>query len=147
MTKNGEKLKVIFLDFDGVIVTAHTRYRSGDPWCVHLLNDIVKKTGAKVVVSSSWRMGSTVSELQAELDSWGVKVDVIDKTPVDHEVQRGVEIKRWLDTRKDVESFVILDDDTDMGELASRLVKTNPRHGLDSGDVDRAVAHLSTNVQ
>lgn len=36
-------MKVVFLDFDGVIVTAHTRYKAGDPWCIHWLNDVVTR--------------------------------------------------------------------------------------------------------
>lgn len=47
-------MKVIFLDFDGVITTEKSR------WCLDkdkmlLLKRIVDATGAKIVISSSWR--------------------------------------------------------------------------------------------
>jgi hypothetical protein len=135
-------MKVIFLDFDGVIVTAHTRYHSGDMYCVHLLNRLIKETGAKIVVSSMWRTGRTVEELRTLLTEWGVEGEVIDKTPVDHGVIRGVEIDRWLAKHPEVTSYVILDDDSDMGGLIHKLVKTHPTHGLDYADVGKAVHML-----
>lgn len=77
-------MKVIFLGYDGVIVTAPTRYASGDPWCIYWLNYIIEHTGASIVVSSTWRMGRTLAELQKQLNEWGVKGTVIDKTMVNH---------------------------------------------------------------
>lgn len=134
-------MKIIFLDFDGVIVTAHTRYHSGDPYCVHLLNRVIKKTEAKIVVSSSWRVGCTVEELQTELKGWGVDGEVIDKTPHIHRVIRGLEIDQWLREHPDVKSYVILDDDADM--LPNQLlVKTSSTHGMDYVDAEKAIQIL-----
>lgn len=62
-------LKIIFLDFDGVMDTAyydHVLNRAGlpgndkygvvfDPDCVKNLGYIVEQTGADIVVSSSWK--------------------------------------------------------------------------------------------
>lgn len=136
-------MRVIFLDFDGVIVTAHTRYHRGDPWCIFWLNDLIKKTEAKIVVSSMWRTGRTVEELRALLKKWGVKAEVIDRTPfLSGSTVRGAEIAHWLNSRSDVESFVILDDDADMAELMPRLVRTDVHHGMDGDDAKKAVEML-----
>lgn len=123
-------MKVIFLDFDGVINSQkfyHKRHRmlmSGElthkqmavdypfwdfcPELVNNLNKIVKLTGAKVVVSSTWRKGRRLGDLQAILNMIGFKGEVIDKTPelsfriptddtyTNSTVPRGCEIDRWL---------------------------------------------------
>ena len=62
-------MKIIFLDFDGVMDTAyydHVLAKEGkpgndkygtifDPYCVQNLKRIIDETGAKIVVSSSWK--------------------------------------------------------------------------------------------
>lgn len=71
----------------------------------------------KVVISSYWRWGRTVEQLQ-EIFTWlGLPADrIIDKTPVIHNVQRGVEIEKWLDSHPEVTKYAIMDDDSDMLE-------------------------------
>ena len=59
--------KIIFLDFDGVITTMASRYKL-DQYKCDLLQQIIDRTGAKIVVSSSWRSGSaeeTIAALKA----------------------------------------------------------------------------------
>jgi hypothetical protein len=56
---------------------------------------------------------------------------------------RGEEIAAWL-ADHDVGGYVIIDDHADMGELHGRLVQTHPAHGLQPGDVPRAIAILMT---
>ena len=75
--------RVIFLDFDGVLAPIRTWDRYGDlePACIDVLNEIIARTGADVVVSSTWRHGTTVSELQAMLDAHGFAGRVLDTTP------------------------------------------------------------------
>ena len=145
-------MKLIFLDIDGVL-NHELFYKSGsreerfklaneekdlpygcsniDPEKVSLLNTLIKETGAKVVVSSSWRTGRSVEDLQAVLDWNGFQGEVIGKTirlgfktPKDvdynYSVPRGCEIKAWLEMNKSILNakiskvrYVILDDDTD----------------------------------
>lgn len=134
----------VFVDVDGVLnneiwyaseecrkINQETEYfrRNFDPRCVDLLNSLTDKTGAKIVVSSSWRTGRTVEELQQLFSSVGITGKVIDKTPrlcfgnegYDKSVPRGCEIKAWLESNKGILStkfskakYVILDDDSDM---------------------------------
>jgi len=57
-------LLVVFLDFDGVINHGH------GPWLKHLverLNQITDRTGAKIVVHSSWRWGRTLDQIRVVL--------------------------------------------------------------------------------
>jgi hypothetical protein len=132
----------VFLDFDGVIVTAHDGFTNGDQYCVWHLNRITKDTDAKIVVSSSWRCGMSVPELQELLSKWGVTGEVIDKTPRLNG-QRGHEIQAWLDQHPEVTDFVILDDDSDMAHLLKKRVKCHRIHGLDSRQADKSIAMLA----
>lgn len=161
-------MKIIFLDFDGVLcnpesISVGYKARTApeqDPYgphaaCVAALNRIIEQTGAMIVVSSTWRRGSkTPRAAMAEtLKRWGVNGTVIDVTPClesrERELYvgatRGTEIARWLQTyrRHTVESFVIIDDDSDMGELKHRFVQTNFVAGLTEADADRVIAMLN----
>lgn len=49
--------KIIFLDIDGVLATQETLYEKFSEKALFQLERIVKETGAKIVVSSSWRCG------------------------------------------------------------------------------------------
>jgi hypothetical protein len=136
--------RVVFLDFDGVVapIRRWDRYEDLDPECIQVLNEIVERGGADVVVSSTWRYGRTVAELQRMLDGQGFRGRVLDKTPAGAPgADRGEEIAAWL-AGHDVASYVILDDHVDMGALRSRLVQTHPAHGLQPADARRAIALL-----
>jgi len=137
-------MRIIFLDIDGVLVVGddpacfkdmalidgehlHHFHRS----CVDALNHITDTTGAKLVMSSTWRGSHNFEVLKKHLIAEGVTGELIDKTPIlrDREafsVDRGIEIQCWLSRHdhEDIESFVILDDDGDMAHLISKLVKT-----------------------
>jgi hypothetical protein len=153
-------MKVIFLDFDGPIIPrqSHDNHRGkmekAWPSCVAALNRITDATGAKIVISSSWRY---IGEENATilLRAWGVTGDVIGITTTELEsrwtpdnlvwqaVVRGVEIQDWIDKNPKCESFVILDDDADMAHLEPRLILTPFEVGLTESDADRAIEMLS----
>jgi hypothetical protein len=136
--------RVIFLDIDGVLAPIRRWDRYGDlePACVQVLNEIVARGGADVVVSSTWRYGKTVAELQEMLDSQGFKGCVVDKTPTGPPgAVRADEIAAWL-AEHDVGAFVIIDDHVDMAELHAHLVQTRPSEGLQPADASRAIAML-----
>lgn len=153
-------MKVIFLDFDGVL-NSHAwwelrpkpfvgikRSRIDDleicPENIRQLNAIVSETGAKVVVSSTWRLTRTVKELRDILHRNGFIGDVIDKTPVLPSRRRGLEIQDWIDNNCKDCVFVILDDDSDMEHLLPFLVKTSLfSGGLKAEHVQKAVEVLN----
>lgn len=114
-----------------------------DPDAVALVNELVRATGADVVVSSTWRHGYSLNGLRWLLSSKGFTGQVIGVTPSEaHHRIRGEEIQAWLDLLPIVSRFVILDDDDDMGALAPYLVRTDRKVGLTRADVERACAIL-----
>jgi hypothetical protein len=121
-----------------------------DPKAIARLNRLIEATGAKVVISSSWRYGRTVERLQELLTKRDFVGEVIDKTVdcVLHKElyvadERGHEIREWLNRHPEVKSFVVLDDDNDMATVADRHIKTSLfRGGLLDEHVDRAIEML-----
>jgi len=122
-------MKIIFLDIDGVlnvIPQGHDKY--GAKFHKHFednLKHIIEKTGAKIVISSTWRFGG----LQEMKDMWkdrNLSGEIIGITPYTLEYRkRGEEIKEWLDNNP-TEKYVIIDDDTDMlPEQKNNFVKTS----------------------
>lgn len=160
-------MKICFADFDGVLnshafmMNKERREQGGvmglDPSAVLRLNRLLKEAEAEVVVSSSWRHGRTRLGLYNVLVEAGFVGTVRGKTPdyvpnpnplsKRHVGERGDEIQAWLNDAPrygiDVESFVILDDDSDMSHLVDRLVKTEFAHGLLDEHVERAVEMLN----
>lgn len=150
--------KVILLDFDGVL-NSHAwfkrrptidngervmRAHSLDPAAVGLLNQLIDRTDAKVVISSTWRMFG-LHQCKAFLSMRGFCGKVIGATP-ELGGPRGKEIQWWFDQLEDwqrPESFVILDDDSDMEHLLPRLIKTTFDVGITQEHVDAAVEMLA----
>jgi hypothetical protein len=144
MRRSSRRRRVIFLDIDGVVapIRRWDRYGDLDPACMQVLNEIVAAGGADVVVSSTWRHGKTVAELQRILEAGGFVGRVLDKTPSDiRGATRGEEIAAWLADHL-VGGYVIIDDHAGMGELRSHLLLTQPAHGLQPADVPRALTLL-----
>jgi hypothetical protein len=118
------------------------RYGDLDPTCIAVLNEIVTRGRADVVVSSTLRYGRTVSELQAMLQAQGFAGRVVGTTPTGLPgADRGDEIAAWL-AEHAVSGFVIIDDHVDMGALRNHLVQTDSARGLQPADAPRAIAML-----
>lgn len=122
-------MKVLFLDIDGVLNWIDTADRVGPfigicPERVARFNKIVEAhPDLKIVISSTWRHGirghiEDFEALKTFLASRGVKGEIIDHTPMHFGHRgRGNEIREWLeDCEVGLESFVILDDDTECME-------------------------------
>ena len=104
-------------------------------------NILVQVSGARVVVTSSWRIGRSVAELTKLLKSWGCKFFVYDKIPSDDDEDRGGDILAWLGD--DAAHYVVLDDDpTDLAPVARHLVMPRPDVGLQFHDVQEALRIL-----
>lgn len=148
-------MKVIFLDIDGVLNCATTKRRlRGSPFVdedkLLLLKDLVEKTGAELVLSSTWRLGLLYPDVAAFAVDTDALVDELhkyslslyDHTPRLSDRQRGYEIAAWLEKNPDVEKFIILDDDSDMAHLKAHLVQTSWLAGLQSSHVQKAIELL-----
>ena len=106
------------------------RYGDLDPACIQVLNEIVARGQADVIVSSTWRYGKTVAELQEMLEAQGFTGSVVDTTRTGTPgADRGEEIAAWL-AEHAVDGYVIIDDHVDMGELENHLVQTHRILGL-----------------
>lgn len=121
-------MKVIFLDFDGVLNSAASfKYelrrkcsRVSDTLsaiaCSNLQYILEQDSSIKLVISSTWRKLHTLNELQNILNSYGVEAArIIGKTPVSFGGNRGHEIRSWLDDNPGITKYVIIDDDGTAG--------------------------------
>jgi hypothetical protein len=137
--------RIVFLDIDGVLapIKRWDRYGDLDPACITVLNEIVAASAADVVVSSTWRYGKTIAELQDILDAEGFTGRVVDMTPthLPHN-DRTDEILTWL-ADHEVAGYVVIDDHVVGGPLRAHLVLTEPWRGLQPPDVARALAALA----
>lgn len=117
------------------------------------LNRIVEETGCKVVLSSSWRSSrKSVNDLtQYILKIKGFKYELYGVTPRiqrdEFGTQRGEEIQMWMDKESEknkIESFVILDDDTDiLPEQMKNFIHIDGQVGLIDKDVVTAIKILN----
>lgn len=142
-------MKVIFLDFNGVLDTSYkideVNYDN-----LQRLKYIVHETEANVVISSSIknsflltnRMNSTLRALLDRLMCEGI--NVLGFTPYGY--SREEEIKMYLEAHPEIDSFVVIDDDYDMdfGESMIKLPsqRIHGQLGLDDISVNKAIKVL-----
>ena len=148
-------MKVIFLDNDGVICLHNnwggrqkkwSKYRSTNPEsspnlkdapveirfddfdkkAIKILNQILEKTGAEIVVSSDWKLHATLDELGDYYGAQGIvkrpiavtpNLDDFDRTTNElfmwkgwFEKKRILEIQQYLEMHPEVEKWVAVDD-------------------------------------
>lgn len=130
-------MKYIFLDIDGVLTTIsesmdtdNLLYWKDNSWakklnvhypfneeCVKILNDILKETGAEIILTSDWRKHKTLEQLDIIFKNNGVIKSPIDITPNyrDHysnfEYARSIEIVHYIaENTIDINNIVVLDD-------------------------------------
>ena len=152
-------MKYIFLDCDGVLnninYTKKCYKKNGkkpmsmyctpfDPYNLKNLTKIVRKTGANIVLTSTWRLDKEhMAVLRARLAEYGLKI--YDQTS-NFGMNRGAEISEWLkEHSKGKKSFVIIDDDTfDILPFFDRkyIIQTNTKYGLTFGDRIKAIKVL-----
>lgn len=165
-------MKVIFLDFDGVIATADSYARAVDesdeedrsnwqygfPQGVNLidtqmverLQTICEATGASIVISSTWRRLHDLDEIVDMLRHHGLKADVIDTTPMKlSHISRGAAIMMWIERFEGkLDGFLILDDDEEVGYedfLFDHWIQTmwdGPNPGIQPEHIEQAIQIL-----
>lgn len=124
-----EKTKIIFLDIDGVLnVYSHDHDEFGSQFHKHFvdnLRSIIEETGAKIVISSTWRYAG-LERMKEMWEKRNLPGEVIDVTPdctylynegllqLTTRIERGHEVEYWLDENSEhVGNYVIIDDDND----------------------------------
>ena len=131
-------MRIIFLDIDGVLNTNSDREISSDK--LKLLSELVFKTGAEVVLSSSWRNwwnhpktnipGSFITKWKKQfLDN---NISIILTTEL--ECPKNLSIEKFI-IQHDVKNFVVLDD---QNVFDKNLVQTNGDIGLTQSDCQKA---------
>ena len=158
-------MKVIFLDFDGVLNSAQydrerdwTKNTNIDETRMPLLKEIVDATQAKIVLTTTWR--THWNKNPNDCDEVGVWMNdlfaryglgIYGKTPqLRFGATRKEEVLSWLEfPPEEIESFVILDDyGFGWGELSAYFVKTSPRlgRGLEQSHVLQAIEILNGGI-
>ena len=155
-------MKIIFLDIDGVLNSAVDSARGGAtqtydlaPRPIRLLNTLISNTGAKVVLSSSWRVSSSPPQIQSMLEDEGFTGEIISFTPdlFDLANTRGNEILYWIKDHENLvgdyekyKNYVILDDVPDMLYCQKdNFIHTDSYIGLTPNDIYRAEDILNAN--
>lgn len=153
------KMKVIFLDFDGVITTYNSKWKI-DMNNIKIINDICDKTNAKIVVTSSWRIGhrGDVLAFNGYLTQYIIEHNYLDNVQDTFDKfignivgmtesiggWRGDEIKLYMNEHPEVENYVILDDDSDMCDYQLfNFVQTDTYEGITERDAKLCVDILN----
>lgn len=170
-------MKVIFLDIDGVLNNHESwkrrkeyydKYKisisSIDEELVKRLSEIIKITGAKVVLSSYWRWDwkDGISNIKLEESKYLQKlfnkynIEIVGITPClpksnnpneKYTSWRENEIKYYLVNYPEIESFCIIDDELfDLKSLERYLVKTNTEEGLQEEHIEEVVRILTQKI-
>lgn len=158
---------ILFLDVDGVLNSHDYVNRGGslncgrdglDPEAVKHLQRIVDVTGCALVLSSTWRLIHSLSDMRGRLIQAGMRspVPLRDKTPcLDSQYKdgkivvariRGDEIKQWIDDRDFKGKYVCLDDDPDF-HPDQPLVQTTFTHGLTAEEAERCIDILGARME
>lgn len=151
-------MKAVFCDVDGVLNNAGTTKRSPSGYTgvsedlIRNLKKIVDRTGAKIILSSDWRLikddpvhGKDYRYLVrkllfvAHLKIYGHTADISWS-------RRGEEIRKYLDDHPGITEYAVLDDisfsDFRKYGLLDHFVHTDQDEGLTENDVERAIMIL-----
>jgi hypothetical protein len=146
--------KVLFLDIDGVVLSGRELWATHNnrylpPEKIALVREVCDRTGAIVVVSSTWRFSDETAD---QLRHAGLRLHRDWRTP--HKLdrigsiimgqQRGNEIQRWLNRHPGVTEYAIVDDDSDMlDDQRARFVQTPFETGIERDHAERLVTILA----
>ena len=145
-------MKVLFLDIDGVlnkrsdgeVITETDSIYTVNRVLLEHLHKIVEDTNCKIVLSSTWRIFKDGIEF---LEEYG-QLEIFDVTKRIHNGRRGEEIQVYLDEHPDVESYAIVDDDSDMLDSQLRnFFQTDPLHGLTETIAYRITFRLNKGIK
>lgn len=133
-------MKVIFLDFDGVVSKGFTKkFDKMSLFCAFMRQN----KDVNVVISSSWRKFRNIDELRLFFEE-DVRHQVIGTTPIftrdgkmlDIPFERSVEINIWLLDHPEVTRYIALDDCPELFDKSFKnLYTVNMGTGLTECDI------------
>lgn len=139
--------RYIFLDVDGVLNRNETEetmcgYPGIDDNLASLLKEMIERTGALVILTSTWREDkNALGYLKDRLSEYGVFIyDVIDGN---NKNSRAEEIGSYLSEHPEIAKYVILDDEKPSEDLKDRWIRTALSTGLIPSDTEAAVTILN----
>ena len=155
--------KIIFLDIDGPMIPVRAfvlpgnKFGEGSAKCfdhvaVAMINTLVEFTGAKVVLSSSWRCHFTQEQMLVFFEREGLHITFHEDwaTTWKFSSERCHEIKWWLDDYPETTHYVIIDD-ARMPEnffgLLENSIPVDPYDGLLFNDFRKAIEILGHTEQ
>lgn len=151
-------MKVIFLDIDGVInseefaiwIHVHPEFCENgghfwvDPEKIDMIVNLCEETGAKLVISSSWRgwsLRATLEDFSTYRDLSRLNPYIVGVTPrlfIHLNMSRGDEIQYYLDKDQSITHYCIVDDDNDMlDSQKDNFVMVDYKTGLTEEDVNK----------
>ena len=155
-----EVKKILFLDFDGVMVTdRHQEYLVAtnsplrdsygavfDPACVEQLKRIIDFTDADIVVTATGKMEMGQDGIRQMWDDRHLPGTIAGVTPDIDPIHRGDEIAEWLSACGQQCQYVIIDDcpftDFFQEEQLSHLFRVDERTGLDEDTAKAIIKRL-----
>lgn len=146
----------IFLDIDGVLNSTNSPshiWDSKEPIdqelvdnFLYIVEELKKDYVVAVVLSSAWRIGKTLEDVQDMMLKHGITI--YSKTDYLEGMPRGYEIKKWMEDNTAFNHFVIFDDDIDMLGVEHFFVPVIAENGIQREHlrIARSIASRKYNV-
>lgn len=154
--------KLIFLDFDGVIATQKSKWKMDVDKC-NMIKQLCDDTGARIIISSSWRYDNLAHTLEDyQLQNWILTdycIGVTKRCNLNGKTEdtewliprRGMEVEEFINryiednSIKDEIYYCIFDDDIFDYLYNQRLhiIQTNWKNGVSESNIRRAKKILS----
>ncbi|MFY8188779.1 MAG: HAD domain-containing protein [Flavobacterium sp.] len=148
---------IVFLDIDGVMVHAspwkvvenqNDGFYKFSPTAVIGLKNIISNTNASIILTTSHKNRFTLKEWKKIFRNRGIDVESISKLQTRKiYASRKEEILTWCKRHKEINNFIIIDDDKSLNglptEMKEKLILTNSSVGLTQFDAQLAIKMLN----
>ena len=144
-------MKAIFLDIDGVLNTSSFDFSLPghplSPSAIERINMLAARTGAAVVLTTSWREMFPWPECANILREHGMTADVVGETRVLANSTdslgpvRRREIEDYVQ-RESISQYVVIDDQLVYPDGHPKFVRTDEAEGFTQAELERAIAIL-----
>jgi len=152
----------ILLDIDGVLETTPTwrqveihsdGFMKLNEKALENLSILHRRTKASIVLTTTHRINYDESKWKEIFKNRGLNFETIsklnDKAEISQLLDRGTEIKEWVDSNGEKQNYVIIDDDLSINALPEyikeRWVATRPSVGFDKEALEKALLILTVN--